>query len=180
MSFLYHICNYMNFNHFSNREVYYINWLLYIESSLHLRRKKSTWLWYMTFFNIKFLNCTYLFIYLFSLCAHIWAMVHMSGSEDSLQELVLSSYHVGHQDWTLAVRLGSQHLYPLSHLTNPMKDLPNVLLDFIFSFLLGSFKLCSWGTPVCCFLSWGFGTSLLRASENRPGNTPLPQLLGKG
>lgn len=73
-------------------------------------------------------------------------MVHMSRSEDSLQELVLSSYHVGHQDWTLTVRLGSQRLYPLSRLTNPMKDLSNVLLGFIFSILLGSFKLCSWGT----------------------------------
>jgi hypothetical protein len=37
------------------------------------------------------------------------------------QELVLSFHLVGSRDHTQAVRLGSKHLYPLTHLANPKK-----------------------------------------------------------
>jgi hypothetical protein len=37
------------------------------------------------------------------------------GTEDNLRELVFSFHRVGPENWARVVRLGSNHLYPLSH-----------------------------------------------------------------
>lgn len=39
-------------------------------------------------------------------------------SEDILRELVLSFYHVDSRDQTPVIKVGTQWLYPLSHLTS--------------------------------------------------------------
>jgi hypothetical protein len=53
------------------------------------------------------------------LCSH--AMARVRKSENDVLESV-RSYHVhSSQGQTQAVRLGSKHLYPLSHLTSPRK-----------------------------------------------------------
>jgi hypothetical protein len=39
----------------------------------------------------------------------------MWGSEDDMQQLVFSMYHVGSRDGTQAARLSDRYLYPLSH-----------------------------------------------------------------
>lgn len=50
----------------------------------------------------------FVFVYVFShMPAHMW------GSEDNLQELVLSFYCVDPRDWAQVVRHGGEHLCPL-------------------------------------------------------------------
>lgn len=43
----------------------------------------------------------------------------MLGSEDNIQELVLTFYYVGSWDWAQAVRLDGKYLYPLRHIAGP-------------------------------------------------------------
>lgn len=57
---------------------------------------------------------TYLFVY----CMHHGMCVYKCSSEDNLEDLVLS-YHMNPRDQTQVIRIGSEHLYLLSRLTDP-------------------------------------------------------------
>lgn len=52
-------------------------------------------------------------------CAHAYHSLH-EGSEDNLQELLFSFYHVSPRDWTQVNRLACKHLYLWSHLEVPV------------------------------------------------------------
>lgn len=56
----------------------------------------------------------FVFVYV---CGHTHASVCLQGSEDNLQELVLS-YHVGSWDQSQVIWFSNRCLYPLSHLSN--------------------------------------------------------------
>lgn len=49
------------------------------------------------------------------ICVHMHAMTRVWRSEDHLEELFLSFYHVGARDGTQMVRLSGKHLYLQSH-----------------------------------------------------------------
>lgn len=55
----------------------------------------------------------FLFTFFFQIC--VW------GSEDSLGELALSPYRVGYGGQIRVLRLGSKHLYPVTHFVGPRK-----------------------------------------------------------
>lgn len=76
------------------------------EPSLHL---SLSYIRHLLFIHFKILLC-------------VWAMFAtacMCRSEDRRQEPVLSFHCVGPSDRTQIIRLGTEHLYPLSHLTRP-------------------------------------------------------------
>lgn len=47
-------------------------------------------------------------------------MVYVWRTEDNLYGLVLSYHHGVPRDQTRIIRIGSKHLYPLSHLSGPL------------------------------------------------------------
>lgn len=63
-------------------------------------------------------------------CMHKAKLWFILGCQDKLQELYLSFNHVGSEGQTQVTRLGSKHLYQLSHVCG---------LWFLFCFRLGSF-----------------------------------------
>jgi hypothetical protein len=104
------------------------------------------------FFLVSFPPLFYLSIYLShificDMCvhAHVYAIAHVCRSEDSLQELVLSFYHVGPggggAGQVLAVRLGSWCPYPLSHTANPTLSSKGTL--FLANRVLGCLQTLS-------------------------------------
>lgn len=66
-----------------------------------------------------------------------WGIVCKWSSKEKFQESVLSSHRVGPGDRTHVTRLGSKHLYLLSHLTDP-----NLVRDFVVESKHTAFPRC--------------------------------------
>lgn len=62
----------------------------------------------------------HLCVYLACMCRGAHMLWHLWKSEDNLGELALSIHHEGSGDPSPVVRPGGKHLYPLSHLTDPL------------------------------------------------------------
>lgn len=64
----------------------------------------------------------HLVIYSFCLCVYMCVICTswcMWWSQSNLQEIIVSSYHVGFGDQTQVLRVGSSHPYPLRHRASP-------------------------------------------------------------
>lgn len=104
----------------------------------------SPWHFFMVFLKATMKHLKFILWVHMCVCprVHVYyvCMVHVLGSEDNLQESVLSLYLAGPKDCTQAIIPGSKHFYPLSHLTSPNAE----FISGIYSILLLFSSLLFW------------------------------------
>lgn len=84
--------------------------------------------------NESFNYLIFIYLYMLSLCMHVYATAHMWSSQDNVQESVLCFDHVDSMDWSQDIRPGSKCLIYYSW--NIRNNLLHSFLFKIFFFLL--------------------------------------------